>query len=349
MPLTVLSLGYPFAAVGPDAVGGAEQILAALDAALVRAGHRSIVIAQEGSRVCGELMPIPRYDGVVNDAAYADIHKHVRSAIAHALDRWAVDVMHFHGVDYDAYIPLGGPPAIATLHLPIAWYRPMAVFPRRPATSVVCVSESQRRSLPEDAPHVTVITNGIPIAPPPAVARERFALTLGRICPEKGYEHALDAARLARIPLRMAGRVFAYPEHQRYFREQIVPRLDTDRCFVGIASREMKQHLLARAHCVLVPSVVAETSSLIVMEALAAGTPVIAFPCGALAELVDDGVTGFLVGSVAEMARAIDRVDAIDRSACMAAAHARFADARMVAAYFELYAARGAQASAISA
>ena len=147
----------------------------------------------------------------------------------------------------------------------------------------------------------------------------------------------------------MAGRVFSYPEHERYFHEQIVPRLDMERRFVGSASREIKRHLLARAHCVLVPSVVAETSSLIVMEALAAGTPVIAFPRGALAELIDDGVTGFLVDSVQEMARAIDRVDSLDRSACVAAAHARFSDTRMAAAYFDLYSAHAAQASAISA
>ena len=349
MPLTVLSVSYPFAVAGPDAVGGAEQILSALDAALVRTGHRSIVIAQEASRVSGTLLPLPRHDGLVDDAAYREMHRHVRTAIAHALERWPVDVMHFHGVEFDAYMPLGGPPAVATLHLPIPWYRHTAIFPSRPATSIVCVSESQRRSLPPDAAHATVIPNGIPLSPPPAVPRERFALTLGRICPEKGYEHALDAARLAGIPLRLAGQVFAYAEHQRYFREQIVPRLDVDRRLIGVAAGDTKRALLARAHCVLVPSIVAETSSLIVMEALAAGTPVIAFPCGALAELIDDGVTGFLVRTVPEMARAIDRVETIDRAACIAAAHAHFSDARMVARYLELYTALAAPAPAISA
>jgi len=338
MALTVVSVAYPFAAAGPDAVGGAEQVLAAVDAALVHAGHRSVVIAQEGSHTEGTLVPIPPHDGVVGDATYSEIHRHVRNAIAWTLDRWPVDVFHFHGIDFDAYLPPDGPAALATLHLPIDWYRQTALRPARARTVLACVSETQRRALGARADQVLVVPNGVAMDERAAGdERGTFALALGRVCPEKGYEYALDASRIAAAPLILAGRVFPYDLHQRYFEETIAPRLDEERRFVGPVFGDAKRRLLRRAHCLLIPSIVAETSSLVAMEALAAGTPVIAFPRGALAELIEDGVTGFLVESVSEMADAIRQVDSLDRDACIETARARFSDTRMIDRYVSVF------------
>jgi glycosyltransferase involved in cell wall biosynthesis len=338
MALTVVSVAYPFATAGPEAVGGAEQVLAAIDAALVRSGHHSIVIAQNGSHTEGTLVPIPPHDGVVDHAAYSAVHRHVREAITRTLDRWPVDVFHFHGIDFDAYLPPEGAAALATLHLPVDWYRQTALQPARARTLLACVSESQRRTLGARGDGVLVVPNGVAIEERRACdRREPFALALGRVCPEKGYEHALDAARIAGCPLLLAGRVFPYDLHQRYFNEQIAPRLDEDRQFIGPVFGAAKRRLLERARCLLVPSVVAETSSLVAMEALASGTPVIAFLRGALAELIEDGVTGFLVATVAEMADAITRVDRLDRDACVATAHARFSEARMIDRYVSVF------------
>ena len=140
VPLTVLSIAYPFAPVGPDAVGGAEQILCTVDAALVRAGHRSIVIACEGSECQGEMIPLSlpeRLDAAGQGAG----HVQVRKAIADALERYPVDLLHFHGIDFAAYVPAESPPVLATLHLPLHLYPSEALFPRRPGVWVHCVSE----------------------------------------------------------------------------------------------------------------------------------------------------------------------------------------------------------------
>jgi glycosyltransferase involved in cell wall biosynthesis len=164
-----------------------------------------------------------------------------------------------------------------------------------------------------------------------------FVAALGRICPEKGYEVAFDAARRAGRPMLLAGQVFGYEAHRRYFEEEIRPRLDRQRRFLGPLGFPAKRRLLAAARCLLVPSRVAETSSLAAMEALACGTPVVAFPNGALTEIVEPGVTGFLVRDVAEMAEAIAAAGELDRDTCRRVARARFSAARMTSRYLARY------------
>ena len=165
----------------------------------------------------------------------------------------------------------------------------------------------------------------------------RFALTLARVCPEKGLHLALDAARAADAPMLLAGGVFPYPAHQNYFRAEILPRLDRRRRWLGPVGFIRKRRLLAAARCLLVPSLVAETSSLVAMEAAACGTPVIAFARGALPDVVEDGRTGFLVDDVDGMAEAIRRVHLIDPAVCRETARCRFSNERMAAAYIDRY------------
>jgi glycosyltransferase involved in cell wall biosynthesis len=168
-------------------------------------------------------------------------------------------------------------------------------------------------------------------------AKRAFALTLGRICPEKGFHFALDAAIKANLPLLVCGELFRYEAHERYFFQEIAPRLDRKRRFIGRVGFKRKRRLLAAARCLLVPSVVPETSSLVSMEALACGTPVVAFRAGALQEIIDDGKTGFLVDTVDQMADAIAAADRIDPETCRATARSRFSVKRMTAQYLKLY------------
>src|SRR5437879_4431075 len=119
MPLTILNVSYPFAPVGPDAVGGAEQVLGAIDDALAKDGHRSVVIAPEGSVVAGELVPIPPPPERIDRDAWVRTHQDVRIAIAEVLRRHRVDVVHLHGIDFHAYAPRKGPEIAVTLHLPL--------------------------------------------------------------------------------------------------------------------------------------------------------------------------------------------------------------------------------------
>lgn len=336
--LTVLSVAYPLAPVGIDAVGGAEQILAMIDAALVAAGHRSIVIACHGSRVAGELVALSGAPEYLTRSAWIRAHAACRAALRDVLAREHVDVVHVHGVDFHAYLPASGPPVLATLHLPTDWYPREALRPTRPDAWLHCVSRSQRLTAPADARLLQDIENGVDLDRfRPAPAHEDYALVLGRVCPEKAQHVALDAASAAGIPLVIAGKVFGFPEHESYYREQVLPRLRAPHRFIGPVTGDEKVSLIARARCLVVPSTVDETSSLVAMEALACGTPVVGFRRGALVDLVEDGDVGRLACDDAELVRALRDVDRVSRARCRAAAEARCSHTTMVARYLDTY------------
>jgi glycosyltransferase involved in cell wall biosynthesis len=338
MRLTILSVAFPFAPVRLDAVGGAEQVLAQLDMALVRAGHRSIVVACAGSTPAGTLLATPEATGTITDAVRRRAYAAHRRAIARALRRWPVDLVHMHGIDFHAYLPPPGPPVLATLHLPPEWYPPEVFEPERPNTFLQCVSASQRARCPAGAKLLSDVPNGVALdACDVPHAKRRFAMALGRICPEKGFHLALDAARRADVPLLLAGQTFPYEAHETYFAREIAPRLDRSRRFIGPIGPARKRRLLSAARCLLVPSLAPETSSLVAMEALACGTPVIAFPAGALPEIVEHGRTGFIVADEREMAEAIHAAARIAPDVCRRAAWERFALERTIERYFDLY------------
>jgi starch synthase (maltosyl-transferring) len=336
MPLSVLSVAYPFAPVGSDAVGGAEQVLSALDRALVAHGHRSIVIACEGSRTAGELISIPAVAGPIGDQLKQHIWGMLRRVIGETVSQRGIDLAHLHGIDFHEYLP-EHVPVLATLHLPLDWY-PGWIFDGIPNLWLNCVSEAQQRTAPAGARLLPPIANGVPRQLFETSQRKRgHAMILSRICPEKGIDLALQACHLAHVPLLIGGQVFPYEAHERYFQEQVVPLLDARRRFLGPLGFGRKRRLLAAARCVLVPSLVAETSSLTAIEALACGTPVIAFPNGALPDVVEHGRTGFIVASVEQMAEAIAEAPSIDPEVCRAAAVRRFPPAEMERRYLALY------------
>lgn len=162
-------------------------------------------------------------------------------------------------------------------------------------------------------------------------------MVLSRICPEKGIHLALQACRRAGFPLLIGGQIFPYEAHERYFSQEVAPLLDSRRRFLGPLGLDRKRRLLAAAQCVLVPSLAAETSSLTAIEALACGTPVIAFPNGALPDVSEEGRTGYIVRNVEQMAEAIAVAASLNPSDCRAAAARRFPPGRMEQRYFELY------------
>lgn len=338
MPLTVLSVSYPLAPVSRNTAGGAEQILSILDEALVASGQTSLVIAQEGSECCGTLFSLSSPGAQLDDHRRAVAWAETRGAIREALQQRPVDIIHLHGIDFLEYIPEAHIPVVVTLHLPPSWYPKMAFRLARPNTHLVCVSASQRRECPVGANIAAVIPNGIRLQSfEPGRKTKDYVVALGRICPEKGFHAAIDAADKAGLPLLIAGTVFAYKTHQDYFESVLLPKLHPPHRFVGNVGGLTKQELLAGARCLLAPSMVSETSSLVAMEAMACGTPVVAYRRGALPEVVDDGHTGFLVDTVEEMAEAIGAARKLDPGVCRAYAEANFSATRMAASYFHLY------------
>ena len=338
MPLTVLSVGYPLAKISQATAGGAEQILLTLDKGLVVAGDRSLVLAPQGSRCFGLLVPVYSPTNNFDQSTKQEAQRKFQDALDRVLQRYPVDLVHMHGVDFDRYLPHQDIPIVVTLHLPLAWYRQEALCRSGAKLSLVAVSHTQARTAPREVSISATIPNGIELE---AFARSRrkgtYALILGRICPEKGVHLALDAAERAKIPVVLAGTVFDYPEHQQYFRDMVRPRLSGNVRFLGAVGGERKTHLLAGARCLLVASLAPETSCLVGMEALASGTPVVGWRSGALPEIVRDGSTGFLVSSVAEMADAMASISSIQPDCCRAEAERRFSWQAMTSRYRALY------------
>lgn len=339
MKLTILSVAYPLAVAAPGAVGGAEQVLLSLDQALTRRGHNSLVLAQEGSKPSGELLPLPAVPPPFDDIAVARARERLKGAIDRVVATRPVDIVHLHGVDFWTYLPRPGRPVLATLHLPASFYPREALIHRRPETWIHAVSAGQHATLPPLPGLLPPVENGIDLAAFGGPYRRRnFALFLGRICPEKGPHLAIAAARRAGIPLLIAGEVQPYADHVAYFRDEIEPHLGRACRFVGPVGPAARRRLLASARCLLVPSLVAETSSLAAREAAASGTPVVARPEGALADIIIDGETGFLAENIEAMAEAIRKAERIEPARCRAEAERRFSLDGMVSGYLDLYA-----------
>lgn len=337
MQLTVLSVAYPLAPVAPWVAGGAEQVLLKLDHAMQREGHRSLVVACSGSQITGELIEAGPLPAVLDDGAKAAAQHAYSELIEGVLGREKIDLVHMHGIDFHRYLPKPGPGILVTLHLPLDWYPSEVLSPARPATWLHCVSAAQYATRPARARFLPPIDNGVDVELPPGKQGGEFALFLGRICREKGVHMAIESARLASVPLVIAGTLFPYPDHIRYFSEQIAPNLDRNCRYVARVDPARKAELLRDARCVLIPSLAEETSSLVAREALAAGTPVVAFPRAALVEIIDHGRTGFLADTPKSMAEAIDSCSTIDPAVCQDVARRRFPLSRMISQYLGLY------------
>jgi hypothetical protein len=148
MELVVLNVAYPFMPVGPDALGGPEKMLAELDAALVRSGHESFVMACEGSVTNGILIATPRPSGLLEDAERQRIHEQYRFTLQTFVEKWPIDLIHMHGADFYEYLPATGVPVLVTLHLPIDQYPEKIFHLERPQTFLQCVSARQRCACP---------------------------------------------------------------------------------------------------------------------------------------------------------------------------------------------------------
>jgi glycosyltransferase involved in cell wall biosynthesis len=249
------------------------------------------------------------------------------------------DVIHFH-TDY-LHFPLVRRCPVATvttlhgqLHLPDL----EPLFEEYPEVPLVSVSEDQRRPIPWANWQGTVY-HGLPRDLYTFRDRpEGYLAFLGRISPEKGLDRAIAIARRAGLKLRVAAKL--YPEERGYFQQTIEPLLDASRSwvdFVGEVGGREKDEFLGNARALLFPIDWPEPFGLVMIEAMACGTPVVAWRNGSVPEVMEDGVTGFIVDSVDAAVRAVGRVDGLSRRACREVFEKRFDAARMARDYLEVY------------
>ena len=144
----VLNVGYPFAPVGPYALGGAERLLTRLDAALAQSGHESFVMACEGSATDGILLATPKPSRFLEEEERRRIHEQYRFTLQSFLEKWPIDLIHMHGADFYEYLPSPGVPVLVTLHLPRDQYPESIFHLDRPQTFLQCVNEHQRDACP---------------------------------------------------------------------------------------------------------------------------------------------------------------------------------------------------------
>jgi glycosyltransferase involved in cell wall biosynthesis len=356
-PLRILYIAYPLLPVTQASCGGAEQMLWTLESEMGRRGHKTAVAACDGSQVSGRFFSTGAKAREPDrfEQRNAEHTARILSMLARAQrSPQPFDIVHDESGGFWRCAHAVDAPVLATLHLPRSFY-PEDAFQRVPPNLYFnFVSESQRRTFTPLTCMIGMVRNGIrledfaaPVERNPDLAEPRldrgtpndYVLWVGRICEEKGAHIAIEVARRAGRKLVIAGDIYPFSYHQDYFDREIQPHLETGTAsYVRRPSLAEKIELLQHATALLLPSLVDETSSLVAMEAMACGTPVVAFCRGAIPEVVRDGVTGLVVNSAEEMARAVLRVGEIDPMACRAHVEANFTAARMASEYEGLYA-----------
>ncbi|HEV8583928.1 MAG TPA: glycosyltransferase family 4 protein, partial [Methylomirabilota bacterium] len=277
-----------------------------------------------------------RLDASSRDALAADVIRELGAVFGRARD---FDVIHCH-VDYPAY-PFGRFVATPTLHtvhgrLDLPYLVPIY----RDFTDAALVSISDAQRVPLASLGVTwagTVHHGLPVERYPFVAEPGDYLAfLGRLSPEKQPDVAIEVARRVGLPLRMAAKIDA--GDREYVARVVAPLLEHPLVeFAGEIDDADKAAFLGGARALLFPIDWPEPFGLVVIEALACGTPVIARPCGSVPELLADGHTGFLGDTVDDLVEAVKRIDTIDRAACRRHVEARFSIARMVDEYEALF------------
>jgi glycosyltransferase involved in cell wall biosynthesis len=324
-------------AVPPTLYGGTERVISWLTEELVALGQDVTLFASGDSVTSAKLEPMwpraLRLDGTVRDPNA--LHMMMIEQVCQRAKEF--DLMHFH-LDYFPFSLMSRQPTpfITTLHgrLDLPEHHP--VFATFSSIPIVSISNSQRRPVPK-ANWVATVQHGLPadLLQPQAVQPSYLAF-LGRISPEKRVDRAIRIAQRCGLPLKIAAKVDRADED--YFNETIRPLLSTPGVeFIGEIGDDRKSEFLSGAIALLVPIAWPEPFGLVMIEALACGAPVIAFNRGSVSEIVEDGVTGFVVEDETSAAGAVREVASLSRSAIRRQFEERFTARRMAEDYLLLY------------
>jgi len=327
-------------AVPPKLYGGTERVVAILCDALVELGHEVTLFAAAGAHTRAKLIPM-REQALRLDPAplKSDVAAHL--SMLHEVRRraWQFDIMHFH-VDL-LHFPVFEHQAhktVTTLHGRLDLADLEAAYGHWPQFGLVSISNHQRTPLPF-VNWLATVPHGMPI--------ERFAFRerprsgylafIGRISPEKRPDVAIRVAIQAGIPLKIAAKVDVVDRD--YFATRIEPLLHHPLIdYIGEIGDDAKSEFLGNARALLFPIAWPEPFGLVMIEAMACGTPVIAWNCGSVPEVVEHGVTGYIVDSEEEALAALSNIERIDRRTVRAVFERRFAARTMARCYADLYA-----------
>jgi glycosyltransferase involved in cell wall biosynthesis len=326
-----------FESVPPRAYGGTERVVSYLTEALTEQGHEVTLFASGDSVTAATLVPVVERSLRLDPRRPDWVMRHVMMVDKVFEQAAAFDVIHFH-IDFLHY-PLARrskTPCVTTLHgrLDIPDLRPLhAQFGTHP---LVSISNYQRRPL-WNANWCGTIYHGLPKSLYRFHERPQdYFAFIGRVSPEKGVDRAIDIALACGKPLRIAAKVDAADE--AYFRREIEPRLAHPLIdYIGEIGDDEKSDFLGNARALLFPIDWPEPFGLVMIEAFACGTPVVAFGAGSVREVMQNGVTGYVVDDVASAIEAARAIERIDRRSCRQVFEKRFTAERMAQRYVQVY------------
>ncbi|MFT3839068.1 MAG: glycosyltransferase family 4 protein [Myxococcaceae bacterium] len=332
--MRIAVIGPPFIAIPPKAYGGTELFIAHLAGELHQLGHEVVVYGNGESKLpCEVRWRYPRGDwppdGSQRQALmYGD---HLGWAV-HEASLWA-DVVHVNdplALPYTRYVAR---PTLLTMHSPHE-EDTSALFARYPEIDYVAIARwlAEREQMPK----VHVVHHGLPLGQYEFSAKkDDYLVFLGRMAPCKGPHVAIDAAKKAGLPIKLAGEI--QPAYRDYWETEVLPRIDGVQAqFVGEADLAMKNELLKHARALLFPIDWEEPFGLVMIEAMACGTPVLAYPGGAVEEIVEDGVSGWICHDLEQLAgRSV--TPGIRPEACRDHVERHFSATRMAEGYLSIY------------
>ncbi|MFT8719307.1 glycosyltransferase family 4 protein [Acetobacter sp.] len=323
-------------AVPPKLYGGTERVVAFLTDELTRMGHDVTLFASGDSETTATLEAVwpraLRLDPAIRDPIAP--HMLLMERVARLADQF--DVLHFH-MDYwpFTYFSRQPTPFVTTMHGRLDLMELQPVFEAFPEVPIVSISDSQRLPLPQ-AHYVGTVLHGLPeklLTPQPG-PRDYLAF-LGRICAEKGVDKAIRIARAVGVPLKIAAKVDK--ADVEYFEREIVPMLGEGVELIGEINDAQKPAFLSGARALLMPISWPEPFGLVMIEAMACGTPVIAFRHGSVPEVIEDGVTGAIVTTEEEAIAAYPRVEQLSSDEIRRQFEKRFTARRMAEDYVKIY------------
>lgn len=333
--MRIILTADPELPVPPRYYGGIERVVDILVRGLIERGHEVTLFAHAASVTGGRLVGWP---GQRSNAKMATLRN--MSQLAIGVLRHKPDIVHsFSRVAYLAPILVASVPKLMTYQRPI--HRRSVELGHAFSRGSLWFSAISRQMTAGVSNIGTwrIVHNGVPLgrytfeADPGGHAPLVF---LGRIEPIKGAHLAIEIAKRANCRLVIAGNIPA--EHQAYFRSTIEPHIDGSQVtYIGPVDDPAKDRLLGSARALLMPIQWEEPFGIVMAEAMACGTPVLGLARGAVPEVVEDGVTGFVLSNVADLAAAVGRLHTIDRRACRARAEKLFSECALVDAYEKIY------------